>query len=60
MVTDSLQYTQLQSLIVKIEKSISEVNENVRKMETVYKIKEMDETMEFGTIADVIKFDLEV
>jgi hypothetical protein len=53
LVTDSAEYYGLSQLLVDLEKSISDVNETVRNKEAKFKIKLIDDTMDFGVVADV-------
>jgi hypothetical protein len=53
LVTDSPEFYALSQLLVDLEKLISDVNETVRTMEAKFKIKCIDNTMDFGVISDV-------
>ncbi|KAJ3305041.1 Intersectin-2 [Kappamyces sp. JEL0829] len=50
LITDSPEFKSLSHLITDMEKSICDVNETVRKMEAKFRIKMIDQTMDFGLV----------
>jgi hypothetical protein len=60
LASDSPEHTSLTNLILRIEKAIVAVNENVKKTETAYKIAELDSSLDFGVAEVPFKFNLEI
>ncbi|KAI8898381.1 hypothetical protein BC833DRAFT_620385 [Globomyces pollinis-pini] len=52
LVTDSLDYIDLSTLLTKIEQIIGDINEHVRIMESRFKIRLIEETTDFGLVTD--------
>lgn len=53
LVADSPEYNELSKLLVELERTIAQVNQNVRVQEAKFRIKDIDETIDFGVVTEV-------
>ena len=58
LVTDSDDHKKITHIINELEKFLQIVNETVKKKESIYRIKLIDDTMDFGVVAEVFEIKL--
>lgn len=56
LITDSVEYISLLAVIGRTEKAIQSVNSTVKKMEAVFKMNQLENSIDFGVLTDVFHF----
>jgi hypothetical protein len=56
LIPDSLEYISLLAVIGRTEKAIQSVNSTVKKMEAVFKVNQLENSIDFGVLTDVFHF----